>query len=597
MTAVTQPAVRDEPRPGDRGAARWLARATRLPRIRSIRARLSLGFATCVVLIGGAGAVSYSLLQHSNSRSRAAVATLRDEYDVLQRTVATILHEVVAGMRYLNTGAEGDQERFRELMEEADELRREAVALPVLASNERRELEEIGRLQSRVEVGISVARAYQVVGRPAEASRVVEHTATDVDRIEQALERLRAHAYTRAADREADMAVDLSTGELALLMVVLLALPVAGYFGYTTSRAVTVPLQRFSGEMTRLGSGDLRSSGDAAASYEGSEEYRALAVTLDGARARLRELLGAVQQEADQVSAASAELAASAGGAADSTQHVTSAVTEMAEGAASQLDALTQASDAVRQLAEEGASIAEAAEAGERAGRDIGGTALATREDIGRAIATLLDARETSEASAREIAALREATATIDSFVAAIADIASQTNLLALNAAIEAARAGQAGRGFAVVAEEVRRLADQSSEAADEVAASVRMIRQRVASATAAVDTGVTRMQDVQTVASAASGALTEIEGAVQRVQGAVGRVTQVVELNRHTIRTVERSIVIARDAAQNHAASAEEVAASTQETSASTEEVSATAEMLRTAAGRISRVVRGFQT
>jgi len=595
MTAIAQPDSRGvHPGVNRRG---WLSRLPRAPRIHSIRARLSLGFAACVLLIGVAGTVSYTLLQHSNTRNRVAVATLRDEYDTLQRTVAAILREVVAGLRYLNTGTPADQERFAELMTEADRLRRDAVAFPALASDERRELEEIGRLQARVEAGISMARAYQVTQRPSDAARVVEHTTVDVDRIEQALERLRAQAYMRAADREAEMAVELSTGELALLMVVLLALPVAGYFGYTTSRAVTVPLRSFSGEMTRLGSGDLRSPPTESYGYAGSEEYRALAVALDSARARLRELLSAVQREADQVSSASAELAASAVGAADSTQHVTSAVTEMAEGAAAQLDALTLASDAMRHLADEGASIAAAAEAGELAGRDIGGTALATRDEIARAITTLLDARETAEASAREIADLREATATIDSFVAVIADIASQTNLLALNAAIEAARAGHAGRGFAVVAEEVRRLADQSAEAADEVAASVRAIRQRVASASAAVDMGVTRMQDVQTVASAASGAMTEIEGAVQRVQAAVGRVTNVVEVSRQTIRTVEGSIVTARDAAQNHAASAEEVAASTQETSASAEEVSATAEMLRTAAGRIRTLVGAFRT
>lgn len=593
MTAVAQPDAQGGPT--DR-ALSWRSRLPSTPRIRTIRARLTLGFASCVILIAGAGMVSYLLLQRSNTRSREAVSMLHDEYDVLQRTVATILHEVVAGLRYLNTGAGTDQERFAELMDEADRLRREAVTLPILGANERRELEEVGRLQGRVEVGIAVAHAYQATGQPSEASRVVQHTAADVDRIEQALERLRSHASTRASEREAAMAVDLSVGELALLMVVILALPVAGYFGYTTSRAVTRPLRRFSGEVALLGSGDLRAARGGMAGYEGSEEYLTLATALDGARSRLRELLRAVQREADQVNAASAELAASAGGAADSTQHVTSAVTEMAEGAAAQLDALTLASDAVRHLAEEGASIAEAAEAGERAGRDIGGAALTTREDMARAITALLDARETAEASAREIAALREATATIDDFVAVIADIASQTNLLALNAAIEAARAGHAGRGFAVVAEEVRRLADQSAEAADEVASSVRVIRERVASASSAVDVGVTRMQDVHTVASAASGALAGIESAVHRVQGAVTRVTGVVDANRRTIRTVESSIVTARDAAQNHAASAEEVAASTQETSASAEEVSATAEMLRTAAGRIRAMALEFR-
>ena len=593
MTTVAQP----RPDPASRRLQLRLPRLPRHLRLRTIRGRLILGFASCLLLVGVAGGISYGLLVRTNVRSRDAVVQLRDEYDVVQRTVATILREIVSGLRYLNTGMQADQARFVDLMDEADRLRREAVALPILSSGERRELEDIGKLQSTIEVGLAVAHAYQVTGHQRDAARVLQQTATDVDRIEQALERLRDHAATRATDRESQMAADLAMGEFILLLAVLVAVPVAGYFGVTTARAVTRPLDRFTTEMALLGSGDLRTPLRDGRVYRGAAEYRQLAVALDSARERLRELLGAVQSEADQVSAASAELAASAGGAADSTQHVTSAVTEMAEGAANQLDALMQASEAVRQLAEGGAAIAEAADASERAGRDIGGTAAATRDGIGRAVATLLGARETTERSAHEIAALREATAAIDGFVAVIADIASQTNLLALNAAIEAARAGQAGRGFAVVAEEVRRLADQSADAADEVAGSVQAIRQRVASASAAVETGVTRMQDVQEVASQASTALSGIETAVARVQQAAERVGLAVEANRRTIRTVEDSIVTSRDAAQNHAATAEEVAASTQETSASAEEVSATAEMLRTAAARIRGMVGEFRT
>ncbi len=565
-------------------------------RLRTIRARLAVGFAACLVLLGAAGLTSYALLQRTNAESRLAIASLRDEHDVVQRTVTTILREIVAGMRYLNTGAPADAARYVELMEEADGLRREVVAMPVLGRDERRELEAIGELQSRIEVGIAVARAYDATGMSPDAARVLEGTAAEVEQIEAALDRLRAGAAARAAERQDRMELALDFGELVLLTCMLLALPVAAFFGLGTARAVNRPLAHLGDEVARIGEGDLRVPDRDGGWYAGSAEYLRLAEALDAARERLRGLVGQVLREADDVGAASSELAASAGGAADSTQHVTGAVTEMAEGAAAQLDALTAASDAVRQLAEDGAAIGEAARASETAGRDIRTTALATRDGIGRAVETLLAARETADASAREIGELREATAAIDGFVAVIADIASQTNLLALNAAIEAARAGQAGRGFAVVAEEVRRLADQSAEAADEVTNVVRAIRGRVASATAAAEAGARRLHDVQTVAGVASGALGDIESAVGRVQLAAEHVARAVDASRRQIHTVEDAIVTARDAAQNHAASAEEVAASTQETSASAEEVSATAEMMRSAAGRIRGALAEFR-
>ncbi|HEX6629650.1 MAG TPA: methyl-accepting chemotaxis protein, partial [Gemmatimonadaceae bacterium] len=388
-----------------------LARLRRRLRLRTIHARLVLGFASCLLLLGASGVTAYVLLLRTNAHSREAVTLLRDEYDVVQRTVTTILREIVAGMRQLNTGADTDRARYAALMDEADALRREAITLPILSAEERRELEAIGETQSRIEVGLAVSRAYAATGHAADASRVLQRTAVDVDQVERALERLRTNAAARATQRQDEMAAELNLGELLLVSFMVLALPVAGFFGVTTSRAVTRPLQRFGEEMSLIGAGDLRVPARAGAWYRGSAEYRQLATALDEARERLRTLLGEVQREADHVSAASAELAASAGGAADSTQHVTSAVTEMAEGAAAQLDALTQAGEAVRQLAEDGAAIGEAAQESERAGRDIHATAAATREGIGRAVTTLLTARETADASAREIAALREATA------------------------------------------------------------------------------------------------------------------------------------------------------------------------------------------
>ena len=66
-----------------------------------------------------------------------------------------------------------------------------------------------------------------------------------------------------------------------------------------------------------------------------------------------------------------------------------------------------------------------------------------------------------------------------EQFVAIIADIAEQTNLLSLNASIEAARAGEAGRGFSVVAEEIRKLADGSRQAADEINKVVELIEKQ----------------------------------------------------------------------------------------------------------------------
>jgi methyl-accepting chemotaxis protein len=347
--------------------------------------------------------------------------------------------------------------------------------------------------------------------------------------------------------------------------------------------------------MDAIGRGDLRKS-DIQEEARGAAEYEQLASAFDQARERLRGLLSEMQRQSDDVAAAAAELAASAGGASESTQHVATAVTEMAHGAGQQLDVLNGAGSAVEQLAASGRTIDEAVRESQTRGREIRTSANSTAQEIGNAVDTLLAAREVFDRSVKEIAALRESLGVVDDFATTISEIASQTNLLALNAAIEAARAGDAGRGFAVVAEEVRKLAEESGRAAQQVTSNVGRIREGVLATSRAVESGTTQMRDVTKVADAARQALAKIQAAVERVEDASARVSEAVAGNAAAIASVEEAIAKAGDTAQSHAASAEEVAAATQETSASVEELEATSHMLNNSARRVRERVQEFQ-
>ncbi len=565
--------------------------------LRTIRARLVAGFGTSIGLLLLAGLLGWGALARGNAQANETVIALADRSDFTERATTTIMRELVAGLRYLNTRSADDQRLYLTLVDQADQLRRDAIKRDVLRPAERRRLETIGQLQAALEVRIATTHAWQVVGLERDAQRVLQQTTKDIQAIETELQALRADARSGATDSMEELSRVLRGTEVSLALLVTVAFALAAFFGLSTSRAVTEPLAQLREEMAAMGAGDLRVPERATHSGTVAQEYADLIAAMQQARERLRLLLSQVRDEADQVTLAAGELSASASAAAASTQHVTTAVMDISHGASLQLGALNNASHTVKLLAEAGATIGEAADETERVGRDIRSTTNATRDQVQVAIDTLLGARTVVLESHGEMTALRDATALIDDFVSVISEIATQTNLLALNAAIEAARAGSAGRGFAVVAQEVRTLAEQSANAADEVTENVKRIRARIASASNSVESGATRLKDAETLAASVSSALSRIEEAVSQVEGAATRVSGAVLANRTSLGAVQKSLTSARDTSEGHAAAAEEVAASTEQTSASAQEVSATAEMLQTASLRVRGLIGEFRT
>jgi methyl-accepting chemotaxis protein len=226
----------------------------------------------------------------------------------------------------------------------------------------------------------------------------------------------------------------------------------------------------------------------------------------------------------------------------------------------------------------------------------IGDLATAQRQELGSALAMLLELREVVRGSAKEVRSLERASEKISTFVGTIQGVARQTNLLALNAAIEAARAGEHGRGFAVVADEVRKLADGSARAAQEVDATVSQIRDQIDTFIATMDRGFSRVAGVEETSRGAEAAFEEILAAVGQVADAANRVVQSAETNRTAFETVEDAVRNVGAAAESHAASAQEVSAAAEEQSAATQEMSAASVELLMSADRLKELVAGFK-
>lgn len=309
----------------------------------------------------------------------------------------------------------------------------------------------------------------------------------------------------------------------------------------------------------------------------------------------LRDMVSQVEAAASSMGAATDQMASGAEETGRAVGEIADAVTDVAQGAERQVRAVENVRAATAQMVATSTDSATAALATADAAHEAREMAQQGAASAAAATEAMGAVTEASDAATLAIGGLGEKSREIGGIVDTITAIAEQTNLLALNAAIEAARAGEQGRGFAVVAEEVRKLAEESQDAARTIGGLIGEIQRETAGAVEVVERGARRTTDGAATVAEAQEAFARISEQVESVSGRVAEIAGAVQELSATSEQMSGEIAAVASVAEQTSASSEQVSASTQQTSASAQEIAATAQALAGTARTLQDLVSRF--
>lgn len=376
------------------------------------------------------------------------------------------------------------------------------------------------------------------------------------------------------------------------LAVVILTIILAALIAYILTKTTVGPINEIIQQVDKVAAGDLRNN----VKTDKTDEIGSLVIAFNNMIDTLRELVSNIDESSDSVVTASGELNTVSDETGYSAEEIARSITEVAEGSEEISGRMESLQGVIRQLDNEGEKLKENAIESLEVAEKSSKTATHGQEAIQKAISQLDTVSETVNFATEAIEKLGERSKEIGKMVDMIEGISSQTNLLALNAAIEAARAGESGRGFAVVAEEVRELAEESSEATAQITSLIEDIQSETTATVNSMDTNIEEVEKQIKIINEAGDSLDHMVEASEETSEMVDKMKDFADSLDDIIDTINEAVNSVGSTVEDNAASAEEVSALAQEQSASVEEVAASADELEDMAQHLKALINEFK-
>ena len=415
------------------------------------------------------------------------------------------------------------------------------------------------------------------------------------DQFTASLRELSADVVKIADETYADSQQGQSTTTKILVIIILAALILAIILGFVIAKQIGTQLKGIVTYLEILADGDF-SKEIARSSLEDRSEFGAVSRAVEKMKNNIKALLKNLMETSEHMAASSEELTASSEQSAQAANQVAGSVTEVAQGAENQMKATDQAGQIVKKISVSIGQVSQKSQQVASSANHTMQTATDGESIIKRAVTEMKTIEEKTNATSTVISKLEDKSKEIGQIVETISGIASQTNLLALNAAIEAARAGDAGRGFAVVAEEVRKLAEQSETAAEQITALIGEVQSSTREAVVFMDANqkeiISGVQAVDDAGSNFNNILGMVRDMNKQIDAITASIVEVTKGTTHVVTAVQGIETESRKASEQ----TQTISAATEEQSASVEEIASASEHLAQMAADLQKAVQKFK-
>ncbi len=290
--------------------------------------------------------------------------------------------------------------------------------------------------------------------------------------------------------RSTDTMFDIMGYIVKLFPVILIAFAIG--FSWFISNGISRPLESIISSMSEAEKGHLHTR----LSFDTHDEFQRLAESFNRMLEGICQMISKVLETSDDLATSSQQLSSASVESAATLLDISKNVNDINISSVEISDNLEKTTNSVDSFSQSAQKVAQLAETAVKAASTTAETAANGGKTVKKSVEMVGKIKESVDIATQVILDLNSASLQINEIVNTITAIASQTNLLALNAAIEAARAGEQGKGFTVVAGEVRKLAEESAEAAEAIGTRIENILTKTQNAVDSMTLGRGRVDE-----------------------------------------------------------------------------------------------------